>query len=133
MTTPSKASGFTLVELIVVMAVVAILAAIAIPSYSQYVLRNNRAQAQVVMSQVASLQQQYLLNRRQYGSLADLGATVPADVAAHYNVTVATDLPAVGSPTFTLTATPIGGQASDRCGTMTLDQAGAKTPASGCW
>ncbi len=127
-------AGFTLIELIVVVTIVGILASIAIPSYTEYVRRNNRASAQALLSQLASRQQQYLLNQRQYGTLAQLGGVVQEGGAQHYTITVATAQPANAAPTFTLTATPTGGQAADRCGTLTLNQAGEKTAAStGCW
>lgn len=128
-----QAAGFTLIEVIIVTVIIAILASVAIPSYTQYVRRNNRATAQALLADVASRQQQFFLNRRQYGSLADLGVAVPGDVSKHYTVTVVTTLPAGGAPTFTLTAAPQGGQAVDNCGTMTINQLGERTPAQGCW
>jgi len=80
------AAGFTLIELIIVTVIVAILASVAIPSYTHYVQRNHRATVQALLADIASRQQQFFLNRRQFGSLSDLGVTVPADVASHYNV-----------------------------------------------
>ncbi|HRK56222.1 MAG TPA: type IV pilin protein [Burkholderiaceae bacterium] len=127
------AAGFTLIELIIVTVIVAILASVAIPSYTHYVQRNHRATVQALLADIASRQQQFFLNRRQFGSLSDLGVTVPADVASHYNVSVVTTLPAAGAPTFTLTAAPQGGQVSDHCGTMTINQLGERTPTQGCW
>ncbi|HEU0201400.1 MAG TPA: type IV pilin protein [Burkholderiaceae bacterium] len=124
--------GFTLVELVIAMAVLAILAAVAIPNYSAYVLRGARADAQSYLMDLALRQQQHLVDRRSYAAtLGDLGAgTVPSSINGKYSVTMAVDN--TGAPTFTLTATPQGGQATEACGTMTLTSAGNKTPAK-CW
>ena len=125
--------GFTLIEVIVVMAVVAILAAVAIPSYSEYILRSHRSAAQSFISDVASRQSQFFLDRRSYaGTVAALNMTVPADVAQRYTVAIA---PVVGPPAaFQVTATPTGRQATDRCGLLTVDQANNRTAVgTRCW
>jgi len=124
--------GFTLIELVIAMVVIGILAAISIPSYAAYVQRSNRVATQAFLADLASRQQQYLLNRREYGSLADLGVTVPGDISKAYTVTMTAELPANAPPRFTATATPVGGQADERCGTLTINSAGQKAPA-GCW
>jgi type IV pilus assembly protein PilE len=127
------AAGFTLIELIVVMVIAAILAAIAIPNYSEYIVRSNRSNAQSFLTDVASRQAQFFLDRRTYAATtADLNLALPADLAARYTVTLAV---VQGPPlTYTATATPIGAQASDRCGVLTINQAGNKTAAqTRCW
>lgn len=125
--------GFTLVELVVVMAIAAILAAIAIPNYSEYVMRSSRSSAQAFMSDVVTRQAQFFMDRRTYATtVAALNLPVPNDIAARYDVAIAVN---AGPPlTYTVRATPTGPQAKDRCGALTIDQAGTKTAATTrCW
>lgn len=125
--------GFTLIEAVVVMAVAAILAAIAIPNYSEYVMRGHRSAVQAFISDVASRQSQFFVDRRNYAAtVAALNMAAPADVALRYAVAVAV---VAGPPAgFQVTATPIGSQATDRCGLLTIDQAGNRTAiANRCW
>ena len=127
-------SGFTLIELAVVMAVAAILAAVAIPNYSEYVMRSHRSAVQSFISDVASRQSQFFLDRRNYAAtVAALNmAAPPADVTARYTVAIAV---VAGPPAgFQVTATPIGTQSTDRCGLLTIDQAGNRTAVGPrCW
>ncbi len=123
--------GFTLIELVITVAVVAILAAFAYPAYTNHVRRSHRVAAQGVMTDFATRQHQFFLDTRSYATdVATLRASVPTAVAARYAVTIA----AVAGPpaAFTLTATPQGSQAADSCGVLTIDQAGTKTPVA-CW
>ena len=133
--------GFTLIEVVVVMAVVAILATVAIPSYSEYILRSHRSSAQSFISDVASRQSQFFLDRRSYADTVGVGVavgdralnmTVPADVAARYTVAIVV---AAGPPAgFLVTATPTGPQATDRCGVLTVNQANNRTAiGTRCW
>ena len=126
--------GFTLIEVAVVMAVAAILAAVAIPNYSEYVMRSHRSAAQSFISDVASRQSQFFLDRRNYAAtVAALNmAAPPADVTARYTVAIAV---VAGPPAgFQVSATPIGTQSTDRCGLLTIDQAGNRTAVGPrCW
>lgn len=128
----SKASGFTLIELMIVVAVVAILAAVAFPSYQQHIRKSRRAEAQSFMLAVAGRQQQFLVDTRSYAAtVAEVGIAVPTNVAQGYSMVL--NVPAGGN-TFTLTLTPTAVQSADACGTLAIDQGGTKTPAtSGCW
>jgi type IV pilus assembly protein PilE len=125
--------GFTLIELMIAVAVVAILVTVALPSYQDYLRRGTRAEAQAYMEAVASRQQQFLLDTRAYAATLDaVGVPVPTSVAAAYTRT----MPAPGAvpPSFTVTLTPVGRQAADRCGALSINQAAVKTAAvSGCW
>lgn len=129
----SGVRGFTLIELLVVMVIAGILAAIAIPNYSEYVVRSNRSAAQSFIADVASRQAQFFLDRRTYATtVAALNLPVPAEVASRYNFAI--DVQAGPPLTYTVTATPTGAQAKDRCGALTINQAGNKTAAGPrCW
>ena len=127
--------GFTLVEMIIVVAIVAILVAVALPSYRDHVRKSRRAEAQAYLMALAGRQTQFLIDTRSYAAtLATINIPMPSNVAASYDVTLA----AAGGPppTFVLTAAPKPGtdQVSERCGTLTINQTGAKTAAViGCW
>ena len=119
--------GFTLLELIVAVVVVAILASIAYPTYVNQVIKGNRTAAQQFMLDVANAETQYQLDARAYSAIIGAGGlnlSVPNTVSPNYTVTVA---PIVGPPPgYLITATPIGRQAQD--GALTLDETGNKTP-----
>ena len=119
-------AGFTLIELMVTVAIIGILAAIALPSYRQYVLRGNRAAAQAQMMDIANREEQYLLANRVYADKATLGYSLPSGVSANYDYDVA---PGAGTvPSYTITFTAKGSQLSD--GYLTLTGAGVKSPAN---
>ena len=126
-----RPGGFTLLELMIVVAIVAILASVALTSYAAQMRKSARAEAQSALTDAASRQQQFLVDRRRYaGSMTVLGVATPPDLASKYTFTVAAvDGP---PPTFTLTAQAIGNQAKDTCPTLTLDSAGNRTPTA-CW
>lgn len=109
----------------VVIAIIGILAAIGIPSYQQYRIKANRAEAQAYLMDLAQRQQQYLLDARAFaGTVGDLGGTTPENVARHYTITL--DVDAGPPPTFVATAAPIAGGMQDGDGDLTIDQAGTK-------
>jgi type IV pilus assembly protein PilE len=125
-----RPSGFTIIELMIVVVIVSILAMIAFPSYEDHLRKGRRSAAQNFLSDVATRQQQYLLDARQYavgaGALAALNLTVPTDVAQFYAVTINPAAPVL-PPAFALTATPLPGSRQVPDGALTLDSDGNKT------
>lgn len=132
--------GFTLMEVMITVVIIGILATIAYPSYTQYVIRSNRSAAQSFILGVANQQEQYNLDARQYATtMAILGATVPAEVSKNYSVTLTANNAAT-PPTYTVTATPTGAQLANdtNCLNLTVDQTGTKGisgpgPLTSCW
>lgn len=128
--------GFTLMDVMITVAIVGILAAIALPSYFSYIVRTNRSQAKQFLEDVANHQEQYRLDARSYTTTIGSGGlnmVTPSDVGANYTFTAATsgndcNGNAVVAPAYVLTATPTstGTQSSD--GNLCLDSGGNKTP-----
>lgn len=135
---PINSCGFTLIELMIAMAIIAILAAVAYPSYQQYVVRANRTAVQTFMLGIANKQEQFILDRRQYATGASINAVTTSlniappenKVQETYGVTVANRN---NNPrTYLITATPIAGTSQAADGALTLNELGEKTPA-GKW
>jgi type IV pilus assembly protein PilE len=139
-----RADGFTLIELIVAMVIAAILAAIAIPAYSSYVLRAHRTEAKTALLDLASLEERFLSTNGTYTTDAtQLGYSTAFPVtvgSGYYTVNISNYLAAgVTTPaSYTLTATAVNRQANDTaCATFTLTSTGVQTSSSAaattCW
>jgi len=123
--------GFTLIELMIAVAVVAILAVIAIPAYTSQMVKGRRSSAEAFLMDVAQREQQYLLDARAYAPTVGLLTTIPVDVNNYYTIAITPN--AAGTPpSFTASATPKPGTAQAGDATLTIDNTGAKTPA-GLW
>ena len=127
--THAPTHGFTLIELMIVVVIVSILLAIAIPGYSSYMRKSRRSDTEATMMDIAQREQQYLNDQRAYAaSTAALQYALPADVSNYYTITIAA--PAAAPPTFVITATPIAGTPQAGDPVLTLDNNGVRAPAN---
>lgn len=126
--------GFTLIELMIAVAIVAILAAIAYPAYNEQVTKARRSDAHAALMNTAALMEHYYTENNSYvgASVANIGASATSP-EGYYNMTVGN----ITSTSYTLSATPVAGgpQAGDTtCGTLTLTSTNIKGPnPAACW
>ena len=126
--------GFTLVELMIAVAILGILAGIAYPSYQNSIMDSRRADAKGALLGFANAMERHFTENNSYlgagttggntGAPTIFSATSPVDGGTpYYNLTIDNN---VSASTYTLNATPTGAQSGDKCGTLTLTQTGVK-------
>ena len=132
-----REKGFTLIELMIVVAIVALLAALAYFNYSKYAFRARRADGKEALTRIAAAEERYYTTRNVYVSdLTALGyttATVQSE-KTYYTITATTSN---ANQAFSLSAAPQGAQAKDACGSLTLDNGNVRAPTTSsngdCW
>lgn len=130
-----SATGFTLIELMIVVAVVAILASIAVPAYQEQIRKSRRAQAKADLVEYAQMAERRFTVDNTYENFDVPTAQSPREdgATARYNLAAVTT-----ANTFTITATAVGPQAEDRCGDLSISNTGLKTESGSaelaeCW
>ena len=124
----NKQSGFTLIELMIVIVIIGILVAIGYPSYARYLERGHKAEAQATMLEILQMAQQYYVVKNKY---TDFTLPVAQTPSGKYTITAA-----ASGGVYTITATPT--KASVECGTLTINSLNVKTVSSpytvkDCW
>lgn len=124
----TNSKGFTLIEVMIVVAIIGILAAIAYPSYDEYIKRGNRTEGQAFLQDVAARQERYFSQNNEYADTAAKLNVSTGSETGKYTLSIAT------SDGYTLTATQ---QFNDtKCGNLTLNALGVKGAGGSvdeCW
>ncbi|MEO8746770.1 MAG: type IV pilin protein [Rhodanobacter sp.] len=125
----SHVRGFTLIELMVVVVIIAVLAAIAIPSFARYAFRARRVDGQELLLRIVNAEERFYATNNHFGALGDIGyASTSASEKGYYVVTTNLALGGTSAQAYIATATPQNVQVTDACGSLTINDAGVKTP-----
>ena len=137
MRNPQK--GFTLIEVMVVVAIVGILSAIAYPSYTEYIARGHRAEARANLLQAAQWMERAATANGTYPTASSAASAIAALEAQLKMDRYSIKVDSTNGSSYTLTAAPKGAQLKDKCGSYTLTQSGKRDVASAtlsvaeCW
>lgn len=128
--------GFTLIEVMIVVAIIGILSAIAMPLYTQYIQNARRAEARAVLMENAQYMQRFYTQNGSFSrTLAGNAPVLPTTANTFYDFD--NDPATLTTTTYTVRATPKGPMASDKCGQLTLTNTGvrgaSKLTAAECW
>jgi type IV pilus assembly protein PilE len=124
-----KNHGFTLIELMIAIAIIGVLIAVAYPSYTNSLIKGNRAAARAFLLEVSQRQQQFLLDNRAYATKAELvqaGVVAPPEVSKFYEWTTTPEVIAGPPPDFTVRVTPLAGTRQAHDGWQEINSSGAK-------
>jgi len=137
MKTQHRVSGFTLIELMITVAIIGILAAIAYPNYVSYVRQSKRAEAKSILLQAANREERFFTSNYEYTDRLtgpdSLGLSLTESNLTE-SETYVISVSKADKDGFTITATAVSDQAKDLCKTMTIDQTGRKTASNAdCW
>ena len=129
----SSFKGFTLIELIIVVAIVGIISAFAYPSYMEHIRNGRRTEAKAALVDLSSFMERYYTEKMVYTGAALPYNLVPKDggaSSAYYNLAIAD----ITNATFRIEATPVGAQNGDKCGVLSIDNRGIKSATQdSCW